>query len=413
MIPRTHSLTRRALLHRTGGGILAASLTGIPGGLWQPAFAGEAAAQTGTLTQKPTEPPYPVPQNEPALPPEQRVGFAIVGLGKFATQQILPAFSDCRKARVTALVSGDPAKARRIAAQYGIPESAIYSYDTMERLRENAAVDVVYVITPNALHKAHTLAGFKAAKHVLCEKPLATSVSDGEAMIRAGKEADKYLMTAYRAQYEPFNLESIRLCRSGELGRLVTINADHGRQVEPDKDPADKWRVDKKLAGGGSLMDIGVYSLQAARYLTGEEPVEVMARLESPANDPRFREVEATVHWTMRFPSGTLANCASSYDWLDTKRFRVQGSKGWLELDPATDYYRHRLRVGKPGNDETPIVEEPQIKEQNQFALMMDHFAECVREKKSPRTPGEEGLRDLRYMLTIYEAAKSGRIMKF
>ena len=273
-------------------------------------------------------------------------------------------------------------------------------------------MEVIYVITPNATHRKFVEAAAKTGKNVMCEKPMAPTVADCEAMIKAVQSAGKKLMIGYRAQYEPFNRECIRICRSGELGRIVTIVADHGRQVEPDKEKADSWRVKKDLAGGGSLVDIGIYCLNAARYLSGEEPTEISARLEQPQNDPRFKEVEATVHWTMRFPSGALANCSSSYDWLDTKRFRVQGSDGWLELDPATDYYRHRLRVGRKGKGEENVVEEPQIKEQSQFALMLDHMAQCVRENKTPHTPGEEGMRDVRYMTAIYEAARSGKLIK-
>ncbi|MDX1933750.1 MAG: Gfo/Idh/MocA family oxidoreductase [Capsulimonadales bacterium] len=395
-------LRRREMLTRTGQGILAAGILGMAS---EPVG---ADPQPPDLARKPIEPPTPEP--EPALPPEQRVGFAILGLGQYATRQILPAFSDCRQARVVALISGSPDKARKIAAQYGITGENIYGYQEMDRLQRNTSVQVVYVITPNSTHRDFTLAAFKAGKHVLCEKPIAVSSSDGETMIRAGRAANRLLMIGYRAHYEPFNLECIRLCRSGELGRIGTITADHGRQIDPSN-PADQWRIRKELAGGGSLVDIGIYSLNAARYLTGEEPTEILAKMESP-DDPRFREVEATVHWTLRFPSGTLANCSSSYDWLDTKRYRVQGSKGWLELDPATDYYRHHLRIGRSGEGDRTRIEEPQIRERSQFARQLDHMAQCVRENKTPRTPGEEGLRDMRYMEMIYEAARTGKSIK-
>jgi predicted dehydrogenase len=402
----TAATSRRELIRVAGRGVAAVGLVGIHFG----PVGGQPPAGGG-LTARPMEPPTPLPDKQPALPPEQRVGFAVCGLGKFATQQILPAFSDCRQARVVAFVTGDPAKGRNLAAQYGVNPANVCGYDEMDRLRTMPGVDVVYVITPNALHRDHTVRALKAGKHVLCEKPMATSASDCEAMIKVANEAGKKLMIAYRARYEPFNLECIRLCRSGTLGRINTVNSDHGRQIDL-ADPADQWRIQKKLSGGGSLVDIGVYSLQAARYLTGEEPIETFARISNPPGDDRFKEVECTIQWILRFPSGAMANLTSSYDWHDTKRFRVQGSKAWLELDPATDYYRHRLRVGKPGPDDNTVVEEPQIKEQNQFALMMDHMAECVRKNQTPRTPGEEGLRDVRYMEGIYESARSGRLVK-
>lgn len=192
----------------------------------------------------------------------------------------------------------------------------------------------------------------------------------------------------------------------GNLGKLKAIVADHGRNLDP-KDPADKWRMNKKLAGGGSLYDIGIYSLQAARYITGEEPVEVSGMMYSTPNDPRFREVEENVNFMLRFPSGVLANCTSSYGYSSVKRFQVFGSDSTLELDPATDYYQHRLYI-----ERGQVREEQNIEEQNQFALEIDRLSECVMENKQPKTPGEEGLQDVRLMQAIYQAAETGRTIK-
>jgi predicted dehydrogenase len=341
----------------------------------------------------------------PATP--RRPGIAVVGLGKFATEQMLPAFKDCQTARLTALVSGDRAKAEKLAKQYGVPDSGIYSYETFDRLKDNPDVDIVYIVLPNGLHAEYAVRAAKAGKHVLCEKPMAPTVAECEQMIAACQKADRKLMIAYRAQYEPFNLDAVARIRKGELGKISAISSDHGRPVKPTEDKADSWRVVKKLAGGGSLMDIGIYALNATRYLTGEEPVEVTAQTFSDSADPRFKEVEDNIHFTLRFPSGILASCTSSYSYAEVKRFRVFGQKAWLDLDPATDYEEHRMRIGRE-----KATEEPKLKEGNQFAAELDHMAECVRDNKTPKTPGEEGLRDVRLILAIYEAAKTGKAVK-
>lgn len=383
-------LTRRTLLNRAGLGLMAIGTTS--------AFTIYKPART--LAQA-----APAPSKEPSLPPEQKLGWAIVGLGKFATEQIMPSFGECKRSRLVALVSGDRAKAEQYARQYGVNPKNIYNYQNYDTLRDNPEVDVVYIILPNGMHAEYTIRGAQAGKHVMCEKPMANSVAECQAMIDAARQANRKLMIAYRAQYEPYNLAAIEIARgkSKELGRLKAIVADHGRIVNP-AEPQDRWRVDKELAGGGSLPDIGIYSLNAARYITGEEPIEISAMMYSTPNDPRFREVEESVNFTLRFPSGVLANCTSSYGYSDTKRLQVFGSEGTLELNPATDYYQHRLFVEKE-----KVREERNIDEKNQFALEMDHLSECIMQNRQPKTPGEEGLQDVRLIQTIYEAARTGR----
>ncbi|NQE36776.1 Gfo/Idh/MocA family protein [Microcoleus asticus] len=381
-------LTRRTLLNRTGLGLLAMGAAEI---IYKP---------VRTLAQA-----APSPSEEPSLPPEQKLGWAVVGLGQFATEQIMPSFGECKRSRLVALVSGDRAKAERYARQYGVNPQNIYNYQNYETIRDNPEVDVVYIVLPNGMHAEYTIRGARAGKHVMCEKPMATSVAECQAMIDAARQAGKKLMIAYRAQYEPYNLAAIDLARGPrkELGKLKAIVADHGRIVKPSE-PQDRWRIDKKLAGGGSLPDIGIYSLNAARYITGEEPIEVSAMLYSTPNDPRFVEVEENVNFMLRFPSGVLANCTSSYGYSDTKRIQVFGSEGTLELSPATDYYQHRLFVEKG-----KVREERNIDEKNQFALEIDHLSESIVQNRKPKTPGEEGLQDIRLIQTIYEAARTGR----
>ncbi len=414
MLPMTIRLAqhRRRFLRTAGAGLLAvpfgarvASAQGLGGA----DAAGIAAAKD--LPVRATGRPVPKTATEPVqgdvlLPPEARVGFAVVGLGKFALGQILPSFAETERAKPTALVSGNPDKARRVAERYGIGSDSVYGYDDFERIKDNPAIDVVYVILPNALHKAWTLRAFDAGKHVMCEKPMAPTVADCEAMIQAGEDAGKKLMIAYRAQYEPYNLKAMDLARNGALGRLKLITSDHGRVLDPS-DPADQWRMRKDLAGGGSLYDIGIYAVQAMRYLSGEEPEEVLAMWHTPKDDPRFFAVEDTVTWQFKMPSGLLTTGSTSYSYKDTKRASVIGTKGGLRLDPATDYDERRLWL--EGEDGSTEIE---LRDANQFALEIDHMARCVREDRTPKTPGEEGLRDVVIMQAIYEAARTGKTVR-
>ena len=365
--------------------------------------------------------PMPSLMDEAPLPPHKRVGFAIVGLGNFAINQIIPSFGECKKSKLVALVSGDANKANALASKYGLAPGSVYNYDNFDSIKNNPAIQIVYVITPNALHRPFVERAARAGKNVMCEKPFATNSADCRAMISVCKASGVKLMVAYRAQYEPYNLEAIRVCRSGELGKMVAIVADHGRSIDPTK-PSDQWRLDKQLAGGGPLPDIGIYSLNACRYLTGQEPTEISAMLYQPTDEPKFVEVEKSVAWTMRFPNNVLATCTTAYDYQETKRVRVFFEKGWLELDPATDYYQHNLKINRqvPKRGQEPgdviefaaVTEDVPITPKNQFALELDHMSESVLNNTTPKTPGEAGLRDVQLIETIYQAAREGRTIK-
>ena len=370
-------LSRRVFLANAGKGLAAAQAIG--------ALAAHASAQ------------------QVEEPSGRKLGWAIVGLGSLAINQILPAFARAEKSRVVALVSGHPDKAKKLAARYGVAEKSVYDYQSYDALRQNPEVDVVYVVLPNSMHAEYTIRAHQAGKHVLCEKPMATTPADCQAMIDAARKAERKLMVAYRCRYEPFNQEMIRMAREQELGPVRVVVADHGFNIG---DPT-QWRLKQAFAGGGSLMDIGIYSLQAARYVTGEEPVEIAAMSHSTPGDERFKEVEETINFQLRFPSGVLANCTSSYGFSGQNRYRVITTKGWFELEPATSYTGLRMRVRR-GN----VLEERSLPQRDHFALEMDHLSECVMSEKQPLTPGEEGLRDLKLMMAIYEAARSGRTVK-
>ena len=415
------TVSRRDLLRVAGAGLAVAASSKVVLAQNQTQITPPNAPAIGAEPNVATAQPMPKLSDPAPLAPSQRVGFAVVGLGNFALNQIIPSFGECKKSKLVAVVSGDAAKANRVANDYGLAPGSVYNYDNFDTIRQNPNVKVVYVITPNSLHRPFVERAARAGKNVMCEKPFATNSADCRAMISACQAANVKLMIAYRAQYEPYNLEAIRICRSGELGKIVAISSDHGRPIDPSK-PSDQWRLDKQLAGGGPLPDIGNYSLKAFRYLTGEEPTEISAMLYQPTDNPKFKEVEQSVAWTMRFPGGVLATCTSAYDYQETKRFRVFFERGWLELDPATDYYRHNMKISHPvpkrGQEPGDVVEFESVTEdvpitpKNQFALQLDHMAECVLQNRTPKTPGEEGLRDVQLIETIYRAAREGRTIK-
>lgn len=394
-------LSRRLFLRGTGGGLMLGSGLGLIGSAF--AQGGGGGPMPELPPSQPTGRPLPKMEQEMPVEPGRRLGWAVVGLGKFALNQILPSFGESRSSKLVALVSGNRQKAEQVASRYGVDESNLYDYQTFDRIADNPDVDVVYIILPNALHAEYTVRTFKAGKHVFCEKPMAVTGEECETMIRAGREAGRKLMVAYRAQFEPHNVEAIRRVREGEIGPLHLVTSDHGRILDP-KDPADQWRMVKSLAGGGSLYDIGIYSLQAARYLTGEEPVEVFGQISNKRDDPRFREVEDRMAFQVRFPSGVIANLSSSYSTSSVKRIQAFGEKGSLILDPATEYEGNKLTLQTEKGRQ-----EVKVKEQSQFAAEMDHFSQSVIDNREPKTPGEEGLRDIRIMQAIYRSAQEGR----
>ena len=310
----------------------------------------------------------------------------------------MPACKMSAKSEVTAFVSGHREKAEKMAGQYGVPEKNIYSYQSFDEIANNKDIDAVYIALPNSMHAEYTIRAANAGKHVLCEKPMATSVKDSQAMVDACKAAEKKLMIAYRCQYEPVNLQAIQIIKDGRLGPVQAIESANGFNEH-----AGEWRLNKKLAGGGPLMDVGIYSLNACRYLTGEEPVHLEGYCTVVDKDGRFRDVEENCGWTMRFPSGIVASCTTTYGAQMDGFIRVHGPKGVLHMQPAFAYEGIHLTAEIKG--EAPLDVPEQEKDPSQFVREADHFAECVFGNKEPKSNGEEGLRDMRYMAEIYKSA--------
>lgn len=330
---------------------------------------------------------------------QKKLGVALCGLGGLSTNQIAPALQKTEHCRLAGIVTGSAGKVDEWRKKYDLPKRSVYTYDTMQRMADNDDIDIVYVVTPNALHLEHTVAAAKAGKHVYCEKPLEISVERCQQMIDACKAADRMLGTAYRCRFEPHNIECIRIAREQELGAVRIVEAGFGIDVGKP----DQWRLKHALSGGGALMDVGVYALQASRYITGEEPVLVSAT-ETKTDAVKFKEVDETVAWTTTFPSGAMAYCTASFKVGGIKNFRANADRGWFELDPA--YYYGGIKGSR--SDGKPLS----FPANDMFAAQLDDFARCVMEKRATIVPGEEGMRDVRIMTAIYESIRTGRAVK-
>jgi predicted dehydrogenase len=312
-------------------------------------------------------------------------------------EHFMPATKTALYSKVTAIVSGHRDKAERVAAEYGIPAKNIYSYDNYNGIAGNPDIDAVYIALPNNMHAEYTIRAARAGKHVLCEKPMASSLADAQAMDEACRRANRKLMIAYRCHFEPAHMRALQLIRDGKLGKIEVIDSAFGFDIAPGE-----WRLKKAMAGGGPLMDVGIYCLNACRFLTGEEPVGVKAYSSVVDQDGRFKEVEENLSWSMKFPSGAVASCSTTYGASMTSYFRVKGSKGEIVVQPAFDYEGQRIAAKLAG--EPPIDEATNFKDPGCFVREADHFSECVFGNREPGPNGAEGLRDMKLMADIYQS---------
>lgn len=322
---------------------------------------------------------------------------AIMGLGSYA-RRVAKAMESCKRAKLTGVISGTPSKIVEWRAKYGIPEKNCYNYDDFDRIKENPDIDVVYVITPNGLHKDQTIRVAKAGKHVICEKPMGINAQEGQEMVDACKAANVKLLIGYRMHYEPKTVEVIRMRKAGEFGKLKFFQGQSGFTIG---DPT-QWRLNKKLAGGGAMMDIGIYSINGARYMLGEEPIWVTAQ-ETKTDPVKFKEgVDETIQFQMGFPSGAVASCLSTYAMSHLDRFFLNGEDGFAEMQPSTGYGPIKGRTHKGE------LKQPHITHQT---LQMDGMAQLIFEGVEPIVPldGEEGVKDMKIIDAIYLAVKTGK----
>jgi predicted dehydrogenase len=334
------------------------------------------------------------PKSADAAAPVLRVAFC--GLGSYA-RRCADAIKDCPNVKVTGVISGTPSKMDEWVTKYGVPKENCYSYDTFDKIKDNPNIDAVYVTSPNALHHPHVLKVAKAGKHVICEKPMSVTVKEAEEMIAACKAANVKLFIGYRLHFEPFTKELIRMRTSGELGKIMFVDATTGFKIG---DPT-QWRLKKALAGGGAMMDVGIYCINAARYGTGEDPIWVQAQ-ELKTDMVKFKEVDETITWQMGFPSGIVANCATTYNFNGFERLHISGEKNFCELSPAYGYGPLKGRT-KDGAINQPVVTHQ--------TYQMNGMAECIlNNAPHPNCDGAEGLKDMKIIEAIYKSiAKGGK----
>lgn len=342
-----------------------------------------------------------VPENEkygslkPYDGPVLRV--AIMGLGSYGTR-VADAMQSSTKAKLVGVISGTPAKITAWQSKYNIPAKNCYNYENFDNLKDNPDIDAVYVITPNALHHDQVIRVAKAGKHAICEKPMGLNAKEGQEMVDACKKANVHLLVGYRMHFEANTLEIVRMRKDGELGKIMFFQGLSGFRIG---DPS-QWRLNKQLAGGGAMMDIGIYSINGSRYMVGEDPIWVTAQ-ETKTDKVKFKEgVDETIQFQMGFPSGAVASCLSTYSMNNLDRFFLNGDKGFAELQPATGYGPIKGRTNK-GELALPHVTHQTVQ--------MDQMAGIILENKQPIIPvnGEEGVKDLKIIDAIYEACKTGK----
>jgi predicted dehydrogenase len=327
---------------------------------------------------------------------EKQLRVAIVGLGSYANR-VANAMKTCTKAKLVGAVSGTPAKLEKWVADYGIPKENCYSYSDFDKIIDNKNIDLVYLTLPNSMHHPFTLRAAKAGKHVLTEKPMSVTAKEAEEMVAVCQKANVKLYVGYRLHFEPYTKELIRLRTSGELGKVLTINTANGFKIG---DPT-QWRLKRALAGGGAMMDVGVYCINGARYATGEDPIWVTAQ-EHKTDLVKFKEVDETITWQMGFPSGVVANCATTYNANNPEMLRITGDNGYAELAPAYGYGPLKGRTNK-GEIVQPVVTHQ--------TYQMDGIADCILNgTPDPNVDGKEGLKDMRVVDAIYKSiAKNGK----
>jgi len=329
----------------------------------------------------------------------RKIRYAVVGLGHLAQVAVLPAFKRAQNSELVAIVSDDPEKRKKLAKKYHLERA--YSYEDYEKALFD--VDAVYIVLPNHLHREYAVRAAQAHVHVLCEKPMAVTEEDCEAMIDAANQNNVKLMVAYRLHFEKGNLEAIKLAKSGKLGRLRFFTSEFAQQVVEDN-----IRVTEPVEnGGGPVYDMGVYCINAARYLFQAEPTEVFA-CSANSGEPRFEKVDEMSSVVMRFPEDRLATFTCSFGAADVGRYSLIGTKGGLTADPAYEYVstlKQKIKIG-----EKTITRK--FPKRDQFAAELVYFSDCILKNKEPEPNGLEGLADVRVVRAAYESARTGRVVE-
>jgi predicted dehydrogenase len=326
----------------------------------------------------------------------KKLNIALCGLGRYAGY-LAEGLQEAQYCKLAGIVTGTPSKAAEWKKKYNIPDKNIYNYKNFDEIINNKDIDLVYVVLPNAMHKEFTIRAAKAAKHVIVEKPMAITESDCKEMIAACKNARVQLAVGYRLHYEPYNMEIKRLGQEKVFGQVRLIEASLGYK---SSDPSE-WRLNKALAGGGPLMNLGVYCVQSNRYVLGEEPISVTAQFGPVTNKKLFTEVEESITWQLVFPGGAIGTSTSTYN-CSIDRFFASAENGFFELSPAISYGPFK---GRTSNGELHFADI------NQQATQCDEIAKVILANKQlpDHISGEEGRKDMKVLEGIYEAARTGR----
>jgi glucose-fructose oxidoreductase len=332
---------------------------------------------------------------------KRTVRYAVIGLGHIAQAAVLPAFANARRnSQLAALVSDDATKLRTLGRKYDVRHRL--GYDELDEFLESGAVDAVYIALPNSHHRAYTELAARRGVHVLCEKPMAVTAADCLAMIEASEQAGVKLMIAYRLHFEAANLRAVELVRSGRLGDPRLFTSSFCMQVRPNN-----VRLEREL-GGGPLYDIGIYCINAARYLFRAEPFEAIG-VAASGRDGRFDEVPEMVSAVLRFPDGRLASFTCSFGASDVGAYDLVGTQGRLRLDPAYEYAeRLELTVVAEGR-----TQRRRFEKRDQFAPELLYFSDCILQDEEPEPSGWEGLADVATFEAIVESARTQRAVPF
>lgn len=329
---------------------------------------------------------------------KKKINYAVIGLGHIAQVAILPAFRNAKNSKLTALVSGDPKKLKTLGKRYGVKKQ--FSYDQIEECLRDPELDAVYIALPNHLHKKYALMCAEAEKHILCEKPIAVTQMDAKEIVMAAQKNDVKLMTAYRLHFDPSNLRAIDVIQSGKIGEPLFFTSEFGHQIKEDNIRAEAKE------GGSPLHDLGIYCINASRYIMRAEPIEVFAMAASPAK--KLPEIEQTVTATLKFPDERLATFICSFASAGVSNFRVVGSKGDLFIENVYEYTGesfHTLTVNDKKRSWTS-------KAGDQFAAELIYFSNCILRNRPVETSGTEGVVDVQIIEALLKSIKTGKAVR-
>jgi predicted dehydrogenase len=323
-----------------------------------------------------------------------KLGVALVGLGVYSEGQLGPALQETKYCYLAGVVTSSEKKKRKWKKKYNIPAENIYNYEDFDLIKNNDDIDVVYIVLPNSMHAEFVIRAAHAGKHVICEKPMAITVEQCDQMIEACREQGVMLSIGYRLHFDPYNLEMMRLAKERVYGSVKMISASHGLSS------VQGWRLDKKLAGGGPLMDVGIYCVNAGRYLTNLEPIAVYDAIEGPKSDSKkFKDIEESLTWKMEYENGVIAECSCDYSKYGN-HLHADAENGWFEIAPAFSY------GGLRGKTSDGFIN---LKNINQQAAQMDDFALAIIGNRPTPVPGEMGRQDIKILQAIYRSMETGQ----